>query len=154
MRSELCGQDWLAALAAEVLGTDQVGTMPSSFFRARFPDDERACLPWHQDVQCLKWIANVSFLTVWIPLVDIGSSDACLEVSPVDQEQDELQPVWSEGAEYVRMGDGDVDRLTDTRLVPMHRGDVLLFSPYLPHRSLVNRGSQIRWSIDLRFTPA
>jgi hypothetical protein len=33
----------------------------------------------------------------------------------------------------------------------MRRGDLLLMNPYLPHRSVDNVGTDVRWSVDLRF---
>jgi hypothetical protein len=51
------------------------------------------------------------------------------------------------------MRDAEVTVLTDTRPATMRRGDVLLLSPFVPHRSLANTGTRIRWSVELRYAP-
>lgn len=144
-------QTWLTGLAAQLLGTSGAAVLPSSFFRARFPDDAASTLPWHQDVQCLQPISGPDFVTAWIPLVDVGEQSSCLEVSPVGPGTGMLEPGWSELTDYVCMRDEDRDRLTEVHPLCMRRGDLLLMSPYLPHRPLENTAGQIRWSVDLRF---
>ena len=145
--------DELDAVAAQVVEAEHVTPLASCFYRARFPDDRGWSVPWHQDAQCLKWISPAPFVTAWIPLVDVSSVNSCLEVSPVGPEQSDLDAAWSSQSGYVCMRQADVDELRQPRAMHMYRGDVLLMSPYLPHRSLTNTGAQIRWSIDLRFAP-
>lgn len=143
--------DWLVALVADVLDTDHVEPEGNSFYRAKFPDDDTTTLPWHQDGQCLESMARQDAVTAWIPMVDVSATTSCLEIAPVGPEQVLYAPTWSTPAGYLCMGDDDVGRLTSTRSMAMRRGDVLLLGPHTPHRSLPNTGTEIRWSLDLRF---
>ena len=150
-QNHLLHEDWLLALAAEVLGVDRVTPLPSSFFRAKFPDDPSTSLPWHQDAPCVAPLTGLRFVTAWIPLVDVSEASSCLEISPIGPEAATFATAWSERTGYVCMRDEDSERLPNVQPMRMHRGDVLLMSPYLPHRTLENTGDQIRWSVDLRF---
>ena len=47
--------------------------------------------------------------------------------------------------------DEDLQHLGDVQPVRMARGDLLLMSPYLPHRTVEGTSDRTRWSIDLRF---
>lgn len=150
--SDHVGQVWLRGLAAELSRTDRVTALESCFYRAKFPGDESTSLPWHQDAQCLARVAGLDFVTAWIPLVDVTEHTSCLEVSPVGEQEHLYEPAWSERSGYVCMRQPDADALPEVHPVPMRRGDVLVLSPYLPHRSLENTGPTIRWSVDLRYS--
>ncbi len=147
-------EDWILGLTADVLGAERVAPLDASFYRAKFPHDERTNIPWHQDAQCLEPLSGVDFITAWIPLVDVAENNSCLEVSPLEGEPRMLERAWSAQSSYVCMREADAAGLLDVRPIRMRRGDVLLLSPYVPHRSIDNRGTQIRWSVDLRYRPA
>jgi phytanoyl-CoA hydroxylase len=146
--------DPIEALAADALDADRVALIDSCHYRAKFPDDESSTIPWHQDGPCLQPIWGVDFVATWIPLVDVSEQTSCLEVSPVRADQELFAPQWSQQAGYVLMGEPDVARLRTTQPVRMRRGDLLLMSPRLPHRTLDNTGSRTRWSVDLRWSAA
>jgi hypothetical protein len=141
----------LARLAADALDADDAVALASSFARARFPEDDASTLPWHQDAPCIDHLTTADFVTAWIPLVDVPVHNPCLELAPM-REPAPLEPRWSDRHRYFFMGEPDVDRLTDRRAVSLRRGDLLLFGRYLPHRSLPNLDTTIRWSVDLRFS--
>jgi hypothetical protein len=149
--TELLHQDWLLALAADVLHVDRVRTLPSSFFRARFHDDASTMLPWHQDAPCLGPISGLDFVTAWMPLVDVSKDNSCLEISPIGPERNTFTATYSERTGYLCMRDEDIERLPDVQPLRMHRGDLVLMSPYLPHRTMESTSDRTRWSIDLRF---
>lgn len=52
------------------------------------------------------------------------------------------------------MTEADSGGLARVEVIALRRGDLLLMSPYLPHRSVDNVGDDVRWSVDLRFGPA
>lgn len=152
--ADLARERWLTDLAAELLDAPQVRPIDSCFCRARFPGEDSTSLPWHQDAPCVGPIAGLDFLTLWIPLVDVTPTTSCLEVAPVGRDHLIHEPEWSDQLGYLFMRDTDVARLTDVRPVAMRRGDALVLSPRLPHRSLPNAGPLIRWSVDFRYAPA
>jgi ectoine hydroxylase-related dioxygenase (phytanoyl-CoA dioxygenase family) len=145
--------EWLAGVAGEFLDTASVDAIKSTFCRGKFPHDENSCLPWHQDVQCLSAISGVDFVTAWIPLFDVAPDSSCLEVSPVGEAQGMFERVWPERSGYICMRESDAARLDETRAIDMQRGDVLFLSPYVPHRTMENTSSKIRWSVDIRYSP-
>jgi ectoine hydroxylase-related dioxygenase (phytanoyl-CoA dioxygenase family) len=151
--AELRSEPWLLDLATSLLGSEQVTAIDSSFFRAKFPGDASTTVPWHQDAQCLDPVSGDDFVTAWIPLVDVAERNSCLEVSPTPVPGLVFTPTWSSQSNYVCMRRGDADALTDVRPVRMQRGDVLALSACVPHRSLDNVGTRMRWSIDLRYRP-
>ena len=153
-RDAYVGQDWLLALAAECLGAERVSALRSCFPRAKFPHDATTTLPWHQDAQCLQHISGTDFVTVWIPLWTGGDARPCIEVSPVGPGQELFETAWSSVADYTCMTEADSGRLARVEVIALRRGDLLLMSPYLPHRSVDNVGDDVRWSVDLRFGPA
>ncbi len=146
-------QSWIVGLVAEAVRAERVAALNSSFYRAKFPDDETTTLPWHQDAPCVSPVSDVNFITVWLPLVDVSENNSCLEVSPLAQDQ-LFEPTLSERSGYVCMRASDADNLTEPRPIRMRRGDVLLLSPYIPHRSLDNTSGWTRWSLDLRYSLA
>jgi hypothetical protein len=149
--AELLNQDWLLALASDVLGVDRVRCLSSSFFRSRFHDDPSTALPWHQDAPCVGPISGVDFVTAWIPLVDVTEGSSGIEISPIGPDQRAFPTSYSERFDYVCMRDEDSEHLLDVQPVYMDRGDLLLMSPYLPHRTIEGTSECTRWSIDLRF---
>jgi len=152
-RDAYLGQHWLLALAAECLEAERASALRSCFFRAKFPHDATTKLPWHQDAQCLQHISGTDFVTVWIPLWIGGDARSCIEISPVGPGQGLYEAAWSTVNNYTCMTEADSGRLTRVEVIAMRRGDLLLMSPYLPHRSVDNVGADVRWSVDLRFGP-
>ena len=147
---DLGRQPWLIELVTELLGASDVAPLDNFFCRAKFPGDQRTTLPWHQDAQCLQPVAGVDFVTAWIPLDDVTEESSCLEVAPLADEV-LFEPAYCDRSTYTKMRDVDADALTDVQAVRMRRGDVLLLSPFVPHRSRDNTSERIRWSVDFRY---
>lgn len=147
-------ETWLAGLAASVLECDDVDALATCFLRTKVAGDAGTTLSWHQDVQCLAPISGVDFVTAWIPLCDVTPTTSCLEVAPVGRDRSMFEPTWSAVTEYTCMRAEDAADLAPTRSVTMRRGDLLLMSPFLPHRTRESGGTHVRWSVDLRFAPA
>jgi ectoine hydroxylase-related dioxygenase (phytanoyl-CoA dioxygenase family) len=148
------GEPWLAALTASVLGCDDVQGLATCFLRTKVAGDDGTTLAWHQDLQCLHAISGPDFVTAWIPLDDVAPRTSCLEVAPVGPGQAMFTPAMSEVTEYTCMRPEDTTDLAPTRVIAMRRGDLLLMSPLLPHRTVDGIGPHVRCSVDLRVAPA
>ena len=151
VRSTSVLDEGLVALASDVLGVGRAVELSSCFYRAKFPHDERTNLPWHQDAQCMAPQCGTDFVGLWIPLVDVFETNSCLQVAPVPPDQDLYPSRWSAQSGYVCMQDPDIAGLTRTVPVEMCRGDVLVLSPMIPHRSVTNETARTRWSVDFRY---
>jgi phytanoyl-CoA hydroxylase len=143
--------DNFLAISTQLLGSNTTAPLEGSFFRAKLPEHDFSSIPWHQDAQCFEPITEADFLTLWIPLVDIGESNSCLEIADIDPDRGIYAPCYPAGAPYVGMQAHDIDTLVNKRKVLMKRGDILCIHKHLPHRSLHNDSDKIRWSIDIRY---
>jgi ectoine hydroxylase-related dioxygenase (phytanoyl-CoA dioxygenase family) len=144
-------RDKFLAISTQLLGSDNTAPLEGSFFRAKLPEHDFSSIPWHQDAQCFDPITDADFVTLWIPLVDIGESNSCLEIADIDLDRGTYEPCYPEGAPYVGMQAFDIDKLVNKRKMLMRRGDILCIHKYLPHRSLGNETDKIRWSLDIRY---
>jgi phytanoyl-CoA hydroxylase len=143
--------DKLLAISRQLLGSNRAAPLAGSFFRAKLPEHDFSSIPWHQDAQCINPITDADFLTMWIPLVDIGERNSCLEIADIDLERGIYKSCYPPGAPYVGMQTTDIDKLVNKRKVLMQRGDVFCIHKHLPHRSLNNDSDNVRWSIDIRY---
>jgi phytanoyl-CoA hydroxylase len=113
-------------------------------------------LPWHQDAQfygtgieAMVW----SIAQVWLPLTDAGADAGCMALVPrshhwglISQEagpDTDPEEIYRHTAERVRF--------EPIQLVPMRKGDLLLFTNLLAHTGTENRSGLVRWSVDMRF---
>jgi ectoine hydroxylase-related dioxygenase (phytanoyl-CoA dioxygenase family) len=122
--------------------------------RPKAPGDVTTTLAWHQDSFYYGGVVapHMQVLSVWIPLVDVDQRNGCLKLVPgshhfgriparanQNNHQEPVAPISTYGA--------PVDE-------PMQVGDVLFFHNHTLHASGDNTTDQVRWSIDLRYSPA
>jgi phytanoyl-CoA hydroxylase len=94
------------------------------------PPQARTELPWHQDNGYTPLIPE-EYVTCWLALDDADEANGCIWVIPGSHRAG-TQPHHA-GAGPFRVGhDGTED---DGVPVPVHRGDVLVFSSLIMHRS-------------------
>lgn len=121
-------------------------------------------LAWHQDAQFygsgteyLLW----NMLQVWIPLVDVGPKNGCIALVPGSHRWGLLRGAVDgegniEGSSIERQAsirDCAAEAVADhpVVLIPMNRGDVLIFTCLTVHTGTENQSGLVRWSLDLRF---
>ncbi|WP_186315851.1 phytanoyl-CoA dioxygenase family protein [Catellatospora sichuanensis] len=121
-------------------------------------------LPWHQDAQFygagtehLLW----QMVQVWLPLVDVDADSGCLVLVPGSHRWGLLDGAVPGTDNVTRSSLNRQDaiyRRTAARvafepmtMVPMRRGDMLVFTNLLAHTGTENRRDLVRWSIDMRF---
>ncbi|MEU2424169.1 phytanoyl-CoA dioxygenase family protein [Streptomyces sp. NPDC007851] len=151
----------LTAILADVLGPD-ITYQGNGHLRAHAPGP-LVPVPWHQDAQFYGHGTELmarSMAQVWIPLVDAGEDRGCLAVVPGSHRWGLLSEAVSEDnvsqstrdrqLRIYQLG-GERARKSDVTLLPMKRGDVVVFSSLLLHTGTENRSDSVRWSVDLRF---
>jgi phytanoyl-CoA hydroxylase len=162
---EICailGYPGLTDVLAAILGPN-VTYQGNGHLRAHLPG-RLDPLPWHQDAQFYG--AGVEGMAehmaqVWIPLVDAPAERGCLAVVPGSHRWG-LQPEAVAGAANVVQSSADRQRLIyrtnaervagePVRVLPMRRGDLLVFNSLLVHTATENSSDAVRWSVDLRF---
>jgi hypothetical protein len=113
--------------------------------RQQFPTGQYK-LPWHQDGAPMGFYAAKTGMVAWVPLDDIDGSRPSLEIAddaePMDHIEDERM--------FLEIPNMDFKG----QVIPnMKVGDVLLFSPYAPHRTFIApEMTNPRLSLDMRFS--
>jgi len=130
------------ALAVQVLGPNVAFTHQQ--FVSKAPGDSgKTDVPWHQDSGYGR-LEPPTDLTVWIALTDTDETNGCLWVLPGSQRQGLVPHDHSDGLMAAAVAEPGVP-------IPMRRGDALLFSGHLLHRSLPNRSSAPRHAMYVRY---
>lgn len=110
---------------------------------------------WHQDiVSVLPEADQTKMITAWVALTDAGVENGCLSAVPGSHLKGERThcangKLASEPTvpDALMAGEEEVP-------LPIKRGGVVLFNKLNVHRALPNVSSQLRWSLDLRYSEA
>jgi phytanoyl-CoA hydroxylase len=157
-----CGKQVQHLISLHRLGTDPrvldqlkalglafpcISARPVMFFNSRHlaKREEYWRLGAHQDWRSSQ--GSLDAITIWVPLVDIDERLGALEVIPGSHKWGLLE---SEGVSYY----GKISKeMTAGEFLPVvvERGDALVFSSFLVHRSGTNSTESIRWSIHFRY---
>lgn len=103
---------------------------------------------WHQDrAVALAEADETDMVTVWLAITDATVENGCLQVIPMESEQQMLPhcPKVQTG-----IADGFIDEARAVPL-PVKAGGAVIFHPMTPHASRINRTDGFRWSFDLRY---
>ena len=98
-------------------------------------------------------------VTAWVPLVDATIVNGCMELlkgghrsGKVAQHTGCAGGTWYiETSPSAMASELSVDVTRDSVVCEVRKGSVLLLNNLIPHRSLPNNSSDIRWSLDLRW---
>jgi ectoine hydroxylase-related dioxygenase (phytanoyl-CoA dioxygenase family) len=126
----------LCAVLKELLGGN-IRDRQGDVCRVVFPDAPEFATPAHQDQTYLKRTDEV--WAAWIPLEDCPRRQGSLAVVPRSRQFGLVSAV---------------PRTARWRTFDFAVGDVLFVHPLTIHRALVNRSSEIRVSVDLRYSRA
>ncbi len=113
--------------------------------RLQAPNGEKQ-LRWHQDYSPMQLNAGEDGIVAWLPLDQLDGTRPSLEVAspckPFDHETDKYL--------FKVIQDGDFIGQILSGIGP---GDVILFSPFAPHRTYIAPGmTNSRLSLDMRFS--
>ncbi len=143
----------LIGIASSLIGP-QITANGDFWVRPKVPGDVTTTLAWHQDSFYYGGVVepHLQVLSLWIPLVDTDQGNGCLKLVPgshrfgripsrADQNnhQEPVEPISTYGTPVEE---------------PMRVGDVLVFHNLTLHASGENSSEGVRWSIDLRYSPA
>lgn len=125
-----------------------ISVRPSMFFNSRMLDNTGNYwkLDSHQDWRSSQ--GSLDSVTAWFPYVDCNKDLGALEIIAGSHLTGlkECEKVDY----YSRIKQGEVDENSYTP-VEMKKGDLLLFSSFLVHRSGTNVTQRIRWSTQFRY---
>ncbi|XP_033763921.1 uncharacterized protein LOC117345084 [Pecten maximus] len=156
---QLWANERLLNVIEQLIGPNIAGN-PVWNIRAKIPSDEDTTVPWHQDCAYLdNDTYNMLIPTAWIPFVDTNFENGCMEfvkgghrLGKVATHQCCHGGTWYTILEEEEMTRTlGVDLSKDREVVPVPFGGMVLFSNMIPHRSLPNNTSHIRWTVDLRW---
>jgi len=105
--------------------------------------------PAHQDWRSVQ--GSLDGVTLWLPLYDVGPNDYPLEVIPGSHRAGLLPSV--EDPFGHRVADGQVSD-DAFRPLTLRRGDVVVFSGFLVHRTGAAGGGRVRVALSYRFNNA
>jgi len=102
---------------------------------------------WHQDVtgqMDLRGQSSTVGLACWIPLVNATAANGTLEVLPGVYREPYQHQQTEDGKFYI--DDATLPALSPLTL-PCPAGDVVFLDRFIPHRTLPNQTSRIRWNV-------
>ena len=125
-----------------------ISTRPVLFFNSKFLATKETFwkTPPHQDWKSIQ--GSINSVVLWIPLLDIDVKLGALEVIPKSHK---LGLLYDETVDGFGMVTEEYRK--DELYVPLEvsKGDIVLFSQFLIHRSGNNSTKSIRWSCHFRY---
>jgi ectoine hydroxylase-related dioxygenase (phytanoyl-CoA dioxygenase family) len=128
------------------LGDPNISVRPVMFFNSPHLAQQEFYwkTPPHQDWRSMQ--GSLDSVVAWIALVDVDAELGALEVVPGSHRRGLIADRFVDG-----FGQTDVFDDSDFTAVETRKGDALLFSSFLVHRSGTNRTDAIRWSAQFRY---
>lgn len=102
--------------------------------------------PIHQDWRSMQ--GSTDSLIAWLPLVEVNEKNGAIEILPLSHTKGLLNTV--EDKWYRKIPDELVD-LKNFVTINLSKGDLLLFSSTLVHRSGSNSTNNMRWACQFRY---
>ncbi len=147
-------------IVASLIGSE-ITVNGDYWIRFKMPTGGESVFPWHQDSiyyngnadsgQQVIFSEESQILTVWIPMVDVDEHNGCLQIIPGSHKRGLRPPRRDENGRLIPIE--DIESWSEVQNVRMKVGDVLVFGNLTFHRSLENTSENIRWSVDLRYSP-
>ncbi len=152
----LWSSDRLLGIVEAILGSDIEGGAIWNV-RPKVPENVLMTVPWHQDSGYLAPDGQGTVQPAcWIPLVDVGPENGCLQVlrgghRPSGNARHRVEKTIGDPRSwYLYIAEEDLPE-GETVTCEMPKGSALFIHQNMPHRGLWNRSDQVRWAIDLRW---
>jgi ectoine hydroxylase-related dioxygenase (phytanoyl-CoA dioxygenase family) len=143
----MCTDPEIARAVTGLIG-EPSGLLEKIVLRIDLPMVLREVAVWHQDYFYVR--GNLDTVTAWMPLQDTPFELGCLMVMPGSHE---LGPVPHDRRVLGKRDFASGIFGREVRYVEMKRGDALLFNALLFHSSGLNVSSEIRYSVQARYSP-
>jgi ectoine hydroxylase-related dioxygenase (phytanoyl-CoA dioxygenase family) len=123
--------------------------------RIDMPFDEQFDFPWHQDYGYN--LGSENSVTVWIPLQDTREEHGALEIIEGNYLYEQTDKRLLRYSENGTLESEEVKSIlsnpkSQSKIIPVMRGEILIFSQFLVHRSGKNVSNSPRMSIQVRFS--
>lgn len=138
-------------VVASLIGSD-IQFNGDFWVRPKLPNEKLTTLPWHQDSAYMPNTETDTHLTVWLPLVDVKTTNGALQFLPGSHKKGLQTYHRVPGEAFAVPVLPPTSSETDIETLEMQKGDLLIFNNLVFHRSLLNRSDTIRWSSDFRFS--
>lgn len=151
----LAAADFFAGICRS-LGIRIPALMRSYNVRMDMPHEDQYLFRWHQDITYL--LGSRNSITFWLPMGRADAAHGTIELVP--DTHHEIAPfiISSPGVrdKTAQLSPSDIKLVSDPcgpgLVVEADVGDVVVFSQLLLHRSLPNRSSRPRWSVQIRYS--
>ena len=158
---DLYMHDSLAQLIGLILGPE-INGHGDYWIRCMTQEKADRALRWHQDSTYFLGQNNrdttidcyppETVLTVWIPLVDVNETNGCLKVVKGSNQHGAIPFKRDDNRQWQPIR--AINDYGEVTPIPMRVGDVLIFNNLTLHTGGNNTTATVRWSIDLRYSPA
>jgi Phytanoyl-CoA dioxygenase (PhyH) len=154
--TRLCSSDELMQTSRD-LGLKLPALMRSHNIRMDMPRESEQLFHWHQDISYL--LGSLNSLTYWVPLGRVDRTFGSVEVIPGSHRRG-LEPLHYTGVgkppKNKVMGPTDLRLIREPRqpgdVIEADRGDLVVFSQFIMHRSVANQADRVRWTAQVRHT--
>ncbi len=153
---QLWSSDALLDIVECIIGPDIAGH-PIWNIRSKTPRTTLMTVPWHQDTAYLMPGAEQTEQPVaWIPLTDVTAENGALQVIRGGHRDGRVirhrlhRQIGDARSSFLYIDDEDLP-VGDAVTCEVRFGSVVLLNQLIPHRSLENYSTAVRWSIDFRW---
>jgi hypothetical protein len=137
------------------LGLEFPAVMRSSNIRMDMPQDAKHLFHWHQDITYL--LGSLNSVTYWIPFDRVNRASGTVEVVGGSHRHGVAPVRYTPGGEppvFKSMSPKDLVLLHEPEqpgvAIEAERGDLVVLSQLVMHRSVPNSGNRVRWTAQIR----
>lgn len=147
---ELIKSDVFINVAKDLFSTSEISADGMNNIRQKHGALPWSAIPWHADIYywdeyALNW--PLDFVVMWYPLQEVGEDKGCLQIVS-KKEKDGRDYKLQDGK--VILPDNVVEGCTINN-VAMKRGDLLIMTEDVLHRSVMNKTDELIWTLDHRY---
>jgi len=153
---ELSVDSKIVGLSKRLMESEYVNHLGYTAVRIDNPDETKFLFPWHQDFPYTQ--GSMDGLVFWIPLHDVPIGHGHLRIIPASQKHGVkrvhlVDPENSNrnGAHTIRIENMEQYENESYKEFEIKKGDAIVFSTLLLHRSTPTTADYTRWTMQLRY---